>query len=115
MAGVRQMRPFDPYMKRVAEHRWDVPTLTIWNPIDGIILPGRHTRWDVAGGEHVCCTVPVHAWPVWSKAVQQRVVDFLAAGGGLTSPCSGGRRYRCHPEGSGSDPRDLGVGRRQLR
>ena len=79
LAGVRQMRPFDPYMKRLAAHTWDVPTLTIWNPVDGIIVPGRNTRWDGAG-EHVRCGVPIHYWPILSKPLQRRVVEFLAAG-----------------------------------
>jgi hypothetical protein len=89
LTGIRQMRPFDPHMQRVREQPWNVPTLTIWNPVDGVILPGKNTRFDRAG-EQVRCAVPLHIWPVWSRDVRRRVVEFLGAeenavGGGLTT------------------------------
>ncbi|HEX8325361.1 MAG TPA: hypothetical protein VF595_15775 [Tepidisphaeraceae bacterium] len=76
--GVRQMRPGDPFVKAIADAPWTVPTLTVWNGFDGIILPPRSTRYRY-GGEHVCCPVPLHIWPVWSRTIHRRIADFLAA------------------------------------
>ena len=73
--GVRQMRPFDHYIQQLNSVQWNVPTLTVWNRIDGIVLPARNTRFS---GQHVQARVPLHIWPVWSRSIHRRVADFLA-------------------------------------
>ncbi len=75
--GVQQMRPFDAHMRSLNENKWDVPTLTVWNNFDGVILPGKNTRYDACGGQHVKCAVPIHIWPVWSRKIHTEVVAFL--------------------------------------
>jgi len=73
--GVRQMRPFDPFLKAIAEKPWKGDTLTVWSGIDGIILPGKNTRFDT--GRHVKCAIPLHIWPVWSRTIHHDIVEFL--------------------------------------
>ena len=82
LVGVRQMRPGDPLLARLAAAAWDVPTLTVYNRFDGVVVPAASTRFD-KGGEHFPCPVPAHVWPVWSKRVHRRVAEFLAAPGGV--------------------------------
>jgi triacylglycerol lipase len=78
--GVRQMRPFDPHLLGLNKNEWTVPTLIVWNGFDGIVLPGRNTRYDNATGcEHVRCAVPIHIWPVWSTRIHKQVAAFLKA------------------------------------
>ncbi len=79
--GVRQMRPFDAHIKNITTSAagWTIPTMTVWNSFDGVILPGRNTRWDGVACEHVQCAVPMHVWPVWSRTIHRRVAEFLAA------------------------------------
>ncbi|MGN6625515.1 MAG: alpha/beta fold hydrolase [Tepidisphaeraceae bacterium] len=74
--GVRNMRPFDEHIRRLNEVAWTAPTLTVWNRIDGIVLPARSTRF--GAGRHLQAKIPLHIWPVWSRSIQRRVVDFLA-------------------------------------
>lgn len=85
LVGVRQMRPGSDLLARLADAPWDVPTLTVYNRFDGIIVPACSTRW-AKGGEHFRCPVPAHVWPVWSRRVHRRVADFLATPTASTTP-----------------------------
>ena len=77
LIGVRQMRPRSDLLASLERAPWDVPSLTVYNAFDGIVIPAASTRWP-NGGEHFRCPVPAHVWPVWSRAVHRRIADFLA-------------------------------------
>ncbi|HEX8521989.1 MAG TPA: alpha/beta fold hydrolase [Tepidisphaeraceae bacterium] len=79
LKGVRQMCPSSAFMKRIRSDRWDVPSLCVYNPLDTMVVPGSSTR-STDATESVCCKAPIHLWPIWSKAIHQRVVAFLKAG-----------------------------------
>ncbi|MFT3786422.1 MAG: hypothetical protein QM770_09680 [Tepidisphaeraceae bacterium] len=78
LAGVRQMRPGSDLYARLGEiePHWKTPTLTIWCPGDLMILSGWRSRWPVAQQE-ICCWVPAHIWPAWSRRLQTRIIEFL--------------------------------------
>jgi pimeloyl-ACP methyl ester carboxylesterase len=76
--GVRQMRPNDAHLARLDAVPWTVPTLTIYNRFDGIVIPASSTRLP-HGGDHFACPEPAHIWPVWSGTVHRRVADFVTA------------------------------------
>lgn len=78
LIGVRQMRPGSELLARLADAPWEIPTLTVYNRFDGIVLPAVSTRW-AKGGEHFCCPVPAHVWPVWSRRVHRRIAEFVTA------------------------------------
>ncbi len=79
LRGIRQMRPSSDFMKRVRGDHWNVPALVIWNPLDTMVIPGSSTRWSGAT-QTICCQIPVHLWPVWSRSLHRSVADFLKAG-----------------------------------
>lgn len=74
--GVRQMRPNHPHLANLNTAPWSIPTLTIYNRFDGIIIPASSTRLP-SGGDHFPCPIPAHVWPVWSKTVHRCVADFV--------------------------------------
>jgi triacylglycerol lipase len=77
--GVRQMRPTSPFMKQIKSDPWPIPTLIVWNPLDTMVVPGSSTRLKGAT-ETMRCQVPIHLWPIWSRGIRRRVVQFLKAG-----------------------------------
>jgi triacylglycerol lipase len=77
LRGIRQMRPTCDFIKRIRADRWDIPSLVIWNPLDTMVIPGSSTRWTGAS-RTICCRVPVHLWPVWSRKLHRDVTDFVA-------------------------------------
>jgi triacylglycerol lipase len=77
--GVRQMCPNSTFMSELRADRWDIPTFVVWNPLDTMVVPGTSTRLKHAT-ETICCRLPIHLWPIWSKGIHGRVVDFLRAG-----------------------------------
>ncbi len=79
LRGVRQMRPTSAFMKRVRSEPWPIPTLVVWNPLDTMVVPGTSTRLDGAT-ETLLCQVPIHLWPIFSKRLRHRVVEFLKSG-----------------------------------
>ncbi|MDB5327923.1 MAG: lipase class 2 [Phycisphaerales bacterium] len=78
LIGVRQMRPGDAHLAALNAAPWVVPTLTVFNHFDGIVIPAASTRWPM-GGEQFACPVPAHVWPVWSRRVHQRVAEFVTS------------------------------------
>ena len=74
--GIRQMRPGSAFMRAIEGAEWTAPTLSVWCPLDLMVIPGTSARWEEAG-ECVCCWVPAHIWPVYSRRVHERVVEFL--------------------------------------
>lgn len=76
LEGVRQMRPGGEFMQRIAQTDWRFPTFSIWNPLDTMVVPGRHTRFERATEEHFC-SVPIHLWPIWSATIHRQIVEFL--------------------------------------
>lgn len=75
--AMRQMRPYDSFMKRIANTDWDVPTLSTWCPGDTMVIPGRSARCPTAQ-QTIRCAVPMHVWPMWSRGIWRQVVDFLS-------------------------------------
>ena len=82
--GVRQMRPSSDFMKQVRADKWPIPSLCVYNPLDTMVVPGSSTRWTSAT-ECVCCAIPVHLYPIWSKRLHERIAGFLSAAGESTS------------------------------
>jgi hypothetical protein len=78
IGGIRQMRPSDEFLRRVKNTPWNIPTLVTWCPGDTAVIPGRSARWPAAQ-ETICCSVPMHIWPVYSPGIHRRIVEFLAA------------------------------------
>jgi pimeloyl-ACP methyl ester carboxylesterase len=76
--GTRQMRPTSPLIRRLSAAPWDVPTLAIWCPLDGMVLPGSSARFEQAA-EVALCHVPLHLWPLYSRKLARRVAGFLTA------------------------------------
>jgi pimeloyl-ACP methyl ester carboxylesterase len=74
--GIRQMRPRNEFIQQVRAARWPFPTLSIWNPLDTMVVPGWYTRCPAAQEQHLC-PVPIHIWPIWSRSIHRRIVRFL--------------------------------------
>jgi triacylglycerol lipase len=72
----RQMRPGSDFLQRLEQAPWSFPTLAVWCPGDAIIVPGSSAKWDKAQ-QTLCCRVPAHNWPIWSRSFRRRIVDFL--------------------------------------
>jgi triacylglycerol lipase len=77
--GIKQIRPSDSFIQRLKTAEWDVPTLVSWCPFDTMIVPARSARLKGAD-ETICCAVPVHVWPIFSRRIWRRVVSFLSGG-----------------------------------
>jgi triacylglycerol lipase len=74
--GVRQLRPSSPLMRQLDAVHWPFPTLNVWCPGDLMVLPGRSALLDCAS-EILRCDVPLHTWPIWSRSLRRRIVEFL--------------------------------------
>ncbi len=77
--GVKQIRPSDGFIRQLKNAAWNIPTLVSWCPMDTMVIPGRSAKWRHAK-ETVRCAVPVHTWPIFSRNIWRRVVEFLRAG-----------------------------------
>ena len=78
IGGIRQMRPSDEFLRRVKNTPWNIPTLVTWCPGDTAVIPGRSARLPQAQ-QTICCSVPMHIWPVYSPGIRRKVVEFLSA------------------------------------
>jgi triacylglycerol lipase len=78
LRGVWQMRPNDAFIRQLKSTPWNIPTIASWCPLDTMVIPGSSARWRHAN-QTICCAVPVHIWPIYSKSIWRRVVDFLGA------------------------------------
>jgi hypothetical protein len=76
IGGIRQMRPSDPFIRQLKSVAWEVPTIVSWCPMDTAVVPGRSARLKCAE-QTMCCAVPVHVWPIFSRYIQGRVVEFF--------------------------------------
>lgn len=75
--AIRQMRPIDPFTQQLRQTDWPIPTLATWCPCDTMVIPGRSARWRRAQ-EIIRCAIPMHIWPIHSRRIWNRVVDFFA-------------------------------------
>ncbi|GAB4245722.1 MAG: hypothetical protein OHK005_11270 [Candidatus Methylacidiphilales bacterium] len=82
LPGVRQLRPGNPFLERLAGQHWHWPTLNIWCPGDLMVVPGWRSRWEGDGRNQVC-RVPAHVWPIYSDFWHQKISAFIrsVAGG----------------------------------
>lgn len=80
LAGVRQLAPGSPVLHELASQTWEVPTLAIWCPGDLLVVPGSSARWEKASRE-ICCPVPLHNWPVFSRYYHNQIADFFLSNG----------------------------------
>jgi len=71
-----EMQPNSPFLRRLNDSPWDVPTLVTWSPWDLMVLPGYSARWSKATLT-LCSHVPAHAWPVVSPGIHKAVTAFL--------------------------------------
>ena len=79
LRSLHQMRPGSEFLRRLHAVEWTVPTLVTWCPFDLFVFPGESARWPSGAVERLCCSMPLHEWPMYSKRVRQRVVAFLNA------------------------------------
>jgi triacylglycerol lipase len=77
--GIRQIRPANPFIQQLKTAEWNVPTLVSWCPFDTMVVPASSARWKRAD-ETICCAVPIHVWPIFSRNIWRRVVKFLGEG-----------------------------------
>ena len=82
IGGIRQMRPSDGFIQQLQNTAWTIPTLATWCPCDTMIIPGRNAKWHRAQ-ETICCAVPIHTWPIFSRSIWRRVVEFMAVDSNL--------------------------------
>jgi len=75
----REMRPGSRFLARLDESDWRIPSLATWCSSDLMVVPGVSACWERAEARHHC-TMPAHAWPVFSRQVHGLVVRFLASG-----------------------------------
>lgn len=76
--GIRQIRPSDRFIQQIRAVEWNIPTLATWCALDTMVIPGRSARWHRAQ-ETISCAVPLHVWPIHSKRIWKRTVQFLAS------------------------------------
>ncbi len=75
-AGIRQMREGSGLITKLAEQRWEIPTLVVWCPFDALVVPGASAKWEKAERE-ICCRFPLHNWPVLSSWYHHQIADFF--------------------------------------
>ena len=90
LAACRDMRPGSPFLRRLEEAPWNVPTLVTWCPWDLMVFPGDSACWPRATSR-LRCDFPAHNWPVFSRSVHQAVIAFLTAKAAPASAPSSGR------------------------
>ena len=76
LPACREMCPGSPFLSRLNEAAWAIPTLATWCAWDAIVIPGHSARWRHATAI-VQSHVPAHAWPVFSPGIHKRVAAFL--------------------------------------
>jgi hypothetical protein len=78
LPAIRQMRPGSEFLRSLdlVERDWKTPTMVTWCRGDVMILPNRSMRWEHATCEHRF-RMPAHAWPRWSRRVQNSILSFL--------------------------------------
>jgi pimeloyl-ACP methyl ester carboxylesterase len=77
LPGIRQLIPTSDLLQKLRNQAWSIPTLVVWNPLDTAVLPPRFTRWEVGGTSEAVCRVPLHVWPVVSRALHEQTIAFL--------------------------------------
>jgi triacylglycerol lipase len=75
--GIRQIRPTDDFIRKLRRVEWDIPTLATWCPVDTMVVPGRSAKWWQAQ-QTICCSVPLHVWPIFSRSIWRSVVEFFS-------------------------------------
>lgn len=77
LPACRDMRPRSAFLQRLKAAPWTYPTLVTWCPADLMVVPGVSARWKSATTV-LRSDVPLHAWPVFSRGIHCRVMEFLA-------------------------------------
>jgi hypothetical protein len=76
LPACRQLRPGNPFLRRLQESPWTVPVLATWCPYDLMVCPGSSAAWPGAQ-KIIRSDVPAHAWPIVSGGIHAEIVKFL--------------------------------------
>lgn len=76
LPACRQLRPGSPFLRRLHDSPWTVPSLATWCPYDLMVCPGSSAVWQHAR-KNIRSNVPAHAWPVISAGLHREIVKFL--------------------------------------
>jgi len=76
LPSAKDMRPGSDFLTTLSKASWPWETMVTWCPFDLMVLPGWSANWSGAT-RSFCSLVPAHAWPVFSRGIHQRVVDFF--------------------------------------
>jgi hypothetical protein len=74
---MRQMIPGSAFLRQLNCSTWNIPTLSVWCPLDLAVVPGNLAKWP-ADSEMVCSPMPLHPWPIYSPPLRRRIATFLA-------------------------------------
>jgi triacylglycerol lipase len=74
--GMGQMRPGSEFLQTLDSKPCAGRILAVWTPGDLMVIPGRSARWNKAT-ETLCCRVPAHVWPLFSRTLHTQVARFL--------------------------------------
>ena len=77
LPGIRQLCPNSDLIRKLNGQPWSAPTFVVWNPLDTAVIPGRNTRWQIAGASEAICAVPLHVWPIFSTKLREQIVSFI--------------------------------------
>lgn len=78
LPACRELQPGSEFLRRLAESPWNRPTFVTWCPYDLMVFPGKSACWSKAT-ESLRCDMPMHNWPVMSRAVHNAVIKFLVS------------------------------------
>jgi hypothetical protein len=74
--ALRQMVPGSEFLSKLAAMEWTIPTLNVWCPFDLAVFPGHLAKWSAAQTT-IRSAAPLHPWPVYSRSIHRRIIDFL--------------------------------------
>jgi triacylglycerol esterase/lipase EstA (alpha/beta hydrolase family) len=77
LRGMRQMIPGSAFLRQLNCSTWNIPTMSVWCPLDLAVVPGNMAKWP-ADGQMVCSPMPLHPWPIYSPPLRRRIATFLA-------------------------------------
>jgi pimeloyl-ACP methyl ester carboxylesterase len=77
LPATREMRPGSPFLRRLDQTPWTIPSLATWTPGDMMVMPGKSAAWSRASIV-LRCDIPWHVWPVFAPDLHERAIAFLA-------------------------------------
>jgi pimeloyl-ACP methyl ester carboxylesterase len=77
LQGMRQMIPGSVFLQQLQSSTWNIPTLSVWCPLDLAVVPGNLAKWPT-DGQTIRSAVPLHPWPIYSPALRRKIAAFLA-------------------------------------